>query len=122
MCGLHHFIEFKWAPYSSTSLQDLISFAPLASVTLKYRHIVAVLAPLMVYFLLLSYVPLPDALVFSEESTVFTLVTARYNVLGTSILGSLSGFGSVTTSWGYFPLCCGKNRHVYHFWSFIFVQ
>ncbi|KAH9969412.1 Abscisic acid G-protein coupled receptor-domain-containing protein [Lactifluus volemus] len=80
------------------------------SVTVKYRHIVAVLAPLLVYFLLLSYVPLPDALVFSEGSNTFTLVTARYNVLGTCILGSLSGFGSMATSWGYFPLRCGRNR------------
>jgi The Golgi pH Regulator (GPHR) Family N-terminal len=82
---------------------------------------VAVLAPLLVYFLLLSYVPLPDALVFSEESNTFTLVTARYNVLGTFILGSLSGFGSATTSWGYFPLRCGKKWHVDQFSAVPFV-
>ena len=37
---------------------------------------------------------------------------ARYNVLGTVILGSLSSFGSVMTAWGYFPLSCSKNRHL----------
>ncbi len=95
----------------------MITQAPLipASATLSHRRVLAVLAPLFVYFLLLSYVPLPDGLVSSGKSDTFTLVTARYNVLGTFILGCLSGFGSVTTAWGYFPLSCGKNRHVIHF-------
>ena len=87
----------------------------LTSAALGYRHLLAVLAPLFVYFLLLSYVPLPDGLVSSGMSDTFTLVTARYNVLGTFILGCLSGFGSATTAWGYFPFACGKNRHVNHF-------
>jgi The Golgi pH Regulator (GPHR) Family N-terminal len=95
-------------------IPNILSFPTLASVTVKYRHIATVLAPLLLYFLLLSYVPLPDALVFSEGSNTFTLITARYNVLGTFILGGLSGFGSVTTSWGYFPLRCGKNRYADH--------
>ena len=84
------------------------------SAALSHRHLLAVLVPLLVYFLLLSYVPLPDGLVSSGISDTFTLVTARYNVLGTFILGCLSGFGSVTTAWGYFPLSFGKNRHVNH--------
>ncbi|KAI9435725.1 Abscisic acid G-protein coupled receptor-domain-containing protein [Lactarius indigo] len=90
----------------------VVSTAPLNSTSLAFsrRRILVVLAPLFVYFLLLSYVPLPGALP-TEENRTFTLVTARYNVLGTVILGSLSGFGSVTTAWGYFPLSCGKNRH-----------
>ncbi|KAI9454650.1 Abscisic acid G-protein coupled receptor-domain-containing protein [Lactarius psammicola] len=89
----------------------VVSTTPLnsASVTFSRRRVLVVLAPLSVYFLLLSYVPLPGVLV-SEENRTFTLVMARYNVLGTIILGSLSGFGSVTTAWGYFPLSCGKNR------------
>jgi The Golgi pH Regulator (GPHR) Family N-terminal len=92
------------------------------SAALSYRHLLAVLAPLCVYFLLLSYVPLPDGLVSSGMSDTFTLVTARYNVLGTFILGCLSGFGSLTTAWGYFPLSCGKNRHVNHFSDFFLPQ
>jgi len=80
--------------------------------SLSLRHLLAVLAPLLVYFLLLSYVPLPDGIVSSGMSDTFTLVTARYNVLGTFILGCLSGFGSVTTAWGYFPLSFGKNRKI----------
>jgi len=85
-----------------------------ASIALSFRRVLAILAPLFVYFLLLSYVPLPDGIVSSGMSDTFTLVTARYNVLGIFILGSLSGFGSVTTAWGHFPLPCGKNRHVNH--------
>ncbi|KAH9996402.1 Abscisic acid G-protein coupled receptor-domain-containing protein [Russula compacta] len=92
----------------------VVSTSPLSPslVTLSYRRVLATLAPLSVYFLLLSYVPLPDGLVSSGKINTFTIVTARYNVLGTFILGSLSGFGSVTTAWGYFPLICGKNRKV----------
>ena len=86
-----------------------------ASAALSHRHLFAVLVPLFVYFILLSYVPLPNGLIFSGMGDTLTLVTARYNVLGTFILGCLSGFGSVTTAWGYFPLSCGKNtRHVDH--------
>ena len=92
-----------------------IAYTVPASAALSYRRALAVLAPLFVYFLLLSYVPLPDDLVSSGTSDSFTLVTVRYNVLGTFILGCLSGFGSVTAAWGYFPLSCGKNRHVNHF-------
>ncbi|KAI0297048.1 Abscisic acid G-protein coupled receptor-domain-containing protein [Multifurca ochricompacta] len=94
----------------------VVSTTPSGSTspTLFRRRALAVLAPLLAYFLLLSYVPLPGVLV-SEESTTFTLVMARYNVLGIFILGSLSGFGSVATSWGYFPLSCGNSRHVGQF-------
>lgn len=88
------------------------SYVLSASVALGLRGVLAILTPLSAYFLLLSYVPLPDGIVSSGMSNAFTLVTARYNVLGIFILGSLSGFGSVTTAWGYFPLRCGKNRHV----------
>ncbi|KAF8264979.1 Abscisic acid G-protein coupled receptor-domain-containing protein, partial [Lactarius quietus] len=90
----------------------VVSTTPLnsASLTCSRHRVLVVLAPLSVYFFLISYVPLPGVLL-SEEHRTLTLVMARYNVLGTIILGSLSGFGSVTTAWGYFPLSCGKNRH-----------
>ena len=87
-----------------------VSQIPTASY-ISHRQVLAVLALLSVYFLLLSYVPLPGV-ILSEENRTFTPVMAHYNVLGTIILGSLSGFGSVTTAWGYFPLSCSKNRHV----------
>ena len=83
-----------------------------AFIALSFRRVLAILAPLSIYFLLLSYVPLPDGVVSSGMSDTFTIVTARYNVLGIFILGCLSGFGSVATAWGYFPLPFGRNRHV----------
>jgi hypothetical protein len=111
MCGLHDPIEF-WCVASVYRIGRLSR--PLqhtASLAFSRRRVLVVLAPLSVYFLLVSYVPLPGDLL-SVENRTLTLVIARYNVLGTIILGSLSGFGSVTTAWGYFPLSCGKNRHV----------
>ena len=107
VCG--HPIEFEcittWYIILAASQIPTASF-------ISHRHILVVLAPLSVYFLLLSYVPLPGVLL-SEENHTFALVTAHYNVLEAVTLGSLSGFGSVTTAWGYFPLSCGKNRHVH---------
>jgi len=101
-------------PFSLCVVSTALLKSP--SVILSYRRAVAILVPLAVYFLLLSYVPLPDSLVSSGKASAFTLVTARYNVLGIFILGSLSGFGSVTTAWGYYPItCCGcghKSRKI----------
>ena len=111
MCGLHRTIEFGCVAYIYRVELLSRTLRPPASLTFSRRRVLAVLAPLSVYFLLISYVPLPSDLL-SEENRTLTLVMARYNVLGTIILGSLSGFGSVTTAWGYFPLSCGKNRHV----------
>ena len=111
MCGLHRTIEFGCVAYIYRVELLSRTLRPPASLTFSRRRVLAVLAPLSVYFLLISYVPLPSDLL-SEENRTLTLVMARYNVLGTVILGSLSGFGSVTTAWGYFPLSCGKNRHV----------
>jgi hypothetical protein len=72
----------------------VVSQIPTASL-ISRRRVLTVLAPLSIYFLLLSYVPLPGV-ILSEENR--TLVMACYNVIGTAILGSLSGFGSVTTA------------------------
>ena len=111
MCGLHRTVEFGCVAYIYRVELLSHTLRPPASLTFSRRRVLAVLAPLSVYFFLISYVPLPSDLL-SEENRTLTLVMARYNVLGTIILGSLSGFGSVTTAWGYFPLSCGKNRHV----------
>ena len=114
MSGLHNVIKFMSVSYSYMRSPRSYKLCIIASAALSHRRVLGVLAPLFAYFLLLSYVPLPDSIVSSGTSDTFTLVTARYNVLGTFILGCLSGFGSVTTALGYFPLSCGKNRHVNH--------
>ena len=64
-----------------------------ASTALRFRRVLPILAPLSVYFPLLSYVPLPNGVVSSGMNDTFTLVTARYNVLGIFILGRLPLFG-----------------------------
>ena len=68
------------------------------------------LTPLFGYFLLLSYVPLPVALSSSHGSaSLLAAALSRLAVLGTVMLGLLSGFGAVSTSWGYFPFVCGHR-------------
>jgi hypothetical protein len=75
-------------------LSRVIRTSPIsASTALSFRRVLPILAPLSVYYLLLSYVPLPNGVVSSRMSDIFTPVTARYNVLGIFILGRLSGFG-----------------------------
>ncbi|VDB92246.1 unnamed protein product [Peniophora sp. CBMAI 1063] len=66
--------------------------------------------PLVVYFILLSYVPLPDALSESVSQTWMGTTFARLVLLGVVLLGGLSGYGSVTTAWGYFPFICGPRQ------------
>ncbi|KAI0315320.1 Abscisic acid G-protein coupled receptor-domain-containing protein [Amylostereum chailletii] len=66
--------------------------------------------PLLIYFVLLSYVPLPTPLAGADGPFLFSSALPRLTVLGVGLLGSLSGFGSVTTSWGHFPFLCGSRR------------
>ena len=53
-----------------------------------------------VYLFLLSRIPLPPVL---KASDTFAAALARLVVLGTIILGVLSGFGAVSSAWGYLP-------------------
>ena len=74
--------------YVSTKIIRALQIS--TSLALNFRRVLAILAPLFVYFLL-SYVPLPDGIVSSGMSDTFTLVTARYSILGIFILGSFLG-------------------------------
>ncbi|KII90101.1 hypothetical protein PLICRDRAFT_174887 [Plicaturopsis crispa FD-325 SS-3] len=64
------------------------------------------LSPVAVYFFMLSYIPLPSALSYPD---VMTAALTRLIVLGTIILGLLSGFGAVSNAWAFFPLF-SRNR------------
>ncbi|KIM82005.1 hypothetical protein PILCRDRAFT_97557 [Piloderma croceum F 1598] len=66
------------------------------------------LVPVILYLLLLSWIPLPDALASSDMTTT---ALSRLIVLGTIILGLLSGFGAVSNAWAFFPLF-SRNRTV----------
>ncbi|TRM55151.1 Abscisic acid G-protein coupled receptor-domain-containing protein [Schizophyllum amplum] len=58
------------------------------------------LIPVVLYLFALSYIPLPGAL----APTGFVAgVLARLVVLGTTILGLLSGFGAISSAWPYLP-------------------
>jgi len=64
------------------------------------------LIPVVLYLFLLSWVPLPDALMSSD---ITTTALSRLVVVGTTILGLLSGFGAVSNAWAFFPLF-SRNR------------
>lgn len=63
--------------------------------------------PVALYLFLLSRIPLPDALASSDFTTT---TLSRLIVLGTIILGILSGFGAVSSAWAFFPLFL-RNRY-----------
>lgn len=74
------------------------------------RCILTVL-PVSLFLFILSYVPLPSSI--SETSGV-PAVVSRLTVIGTVILGLLSGFGSINNAWDYLPILsqtrkCGDN-------------
>lgn len=60
--------------------------------------------PVALYLFALSKIPLPSALSDSFTVDTFTAALSRLIVLGTIILGLLSGFGAISNSWGYIPL------------------
>ncbi|KAF9529867.1 Abscisic acid G-protein coupled receptor-domain-containing protein [Crepidotus variabilis] len=73
----------------------------------SFRTIIAFL-PLAIYLFLLSHIPLPPTL---QPSDVVTTTLGKLVVLGTVILGLLSGFGSVSGSWGVYSLVLGARDH-----------
>ncbi|KAJ3516331.1 hypothetical protein NLJ89_g1183 [Agrocybe chaxingu] len=58
------------------------------------------LIPVGLYLFALTYIPLPSTLESTDTSTTFL---SRLIVLGTIILGLLSGFGAVSNSWQFLP-------------------
>ena len=70
------------------------------------------LLPTFLYLFLFSHIPLPPALQSHNTSPdMMTAALARLIVVGTIILGLLSGFGAISNSWAYIPVlsrtrCC----------------
>ncbi|EGO20112.1 hypothetical protein SERLADRAFT_477405, partial [Serpula lacrymans var. lacrymans S7.9] len=62
-----------------------------------FIRIALVLLPVGLFLSLLSYIPLPAAL---SSYSPLSAVTCRLVVLGTTILGLLSGLGAVSGAWG----------------------
>ncbi|KAF5329522.1 hypothetical protein D9619_009069 [Psilocybe cf. subviscida] len=58
------------------------------------------LIPVALYLFALSYIPLPASL---DPSDLTTAALSRLIVLGTIVLGLLSGFGAISSSWQFLP-------------------
>ncbi|KAI0799733.1 Abscisic acid G-protein coupled receptor-domain-containing protein [Irpex lacteus] len=63
--------------------------------------------PVGLFLFLLSFVPLPGE--FTSTGTT-SVVFARLTVVGTIILGLLSGFGAVNNAWRFFPILSRTSR------------
>ncbi|KAG6915479.1 hypothetical protein DXG01_011310 [Tephrocybe rancida] len=69
-------------------------------------RILLCLIPVGMYLFALSRIPLPPSLIASET---FTASLARLIVVGTIILGLLSGFGAISHCWAYIPRFSPKS-------------
>ncbi|RPD63395.1 hypothetical protein L227DRAFT_497439 [Lentinus tigrinus ALCF2SS1-6] len=65
------------------------------------------LIPNFLFLLALSYVPLPTGM---PAHNMMASTLSRLTVIGTVILGALSGFGAIDTAWAFFPVFSGKSR------------
>ncbi|KAI0087512.1 Abscisic acid G-protein coupled receptor-domain-containing protein [Irpex rosettiformis] len=63
--------------------------------------------PVGLFLFLLSFIPLPTG--FTSTGTT-SIVFARLTVVGTVILGLLSGFGAVNNAWRFFPVLSRTSR------------
>ena len=62
--------------------------------------------PVGFFLFFLAMIPLPAAL---PTSGIIATTLSRLTVMGTIILGLLSGFGAINTAWVYFPGLRGKQ-------------
>ncbi|EIN05158.1 hypothetical protein PUNSTDRAFT_146054 [Punctularia strigosozonata HHB-11173 SS5] len=104
-------------------LLNILVFAPLSlSLSLMTRsssdaqrkrptpsRIGLAFTPVIVCLFLLSYIPLPETLSIST-SEFLTTALARLVVLGTVILGLLSGFGATSNAWAFLPALARVKR------------
>ena len=64
--------------------------------------------PVSFFLFILSYVPLPSSI--SKTSGVSAIIS-RLVVVGTVILGLLSGFGSINNAWDYLPMFSRNQKY-----------
>ncbi|KAJ3893103.1 G protein-coupled receptor 89, partial [Lentinula edodes] len=76
---------------------------------LPYIRIFISLIPVTLSLFAISRIPLPQALRNDPRIDVITSSLARLLVVGTIILGLLSGFGAVSSSWTFLPLCISSS-------------
>ena len=71
------------------------------------RCILTVL-PVSFFLSILSYVPLPSSI---SETSGASAIVSRLTVIGTVILGLLSGFGSINNAWDYLPILSRNQKY-----------
>ncbi|GAW02754.1 G protein-coupled receptor 89 [Lentinula edodes] len=76
---------------------------------LPYIRIFISLIPVTLSLFAISRIPLPQALRNDSKIDLITSSLARLLVVGTIILGLLSGFGAVSSSWTFFPSCISSS-------------
>jgi len=90
--------------FTPISASLVVTLAPKPDSNQRLRRqtqIIMSLVPVVLYLFALSYIPLPSAL---SSSDTLTTALSRLIVLGTALLGLLSGFGAVSNAWAFFPL------------------
>ncbi|PIL25812.1 transporter [Ganoderma sinense ZZ0214-1] len=85
---------------SSTAGVPVTPTRPRTSSILNIR-LALYLIPNFLFLLALSYVPLPAGM---PAHSVAVATLSRLTVIGTVILGALSGFGAIDTAWDFFPV------------------
>jgi hypothetical protein len=78
----------------------------LSKASVTFRLIIYLL-PVALYLFLLSYIPLPTALSSVDPPTA---ILTRLIVIGTVVLGMLSGFGAISNAWEFYALF-SRNRY-----------
>ena len=69
------------------------------------------LVPYLIYLFAFTMIPLPESL-STVNSGITTLALSRLIVLGTFIIGLLSGFGAAMNSWEFLPALSKSRRWV----------
>ncbi|KAJ3723933.1 Abscisic acid G-protein coupled receptor-domain-containing protein [Lentinula raphanica] len=76
---------------------------------LPYTRILLSFIPVTLSLFAISRIPLPQVLRNDPNIDLITSSLARLLVVGTIILGLLSGFGAVSSSWAYLPSCISSS-------------
>ena len=93
-----HSLPRNWTIFSDTRPQRR-SFA--------VRCFFAML-PVSFFLFILSYVPLPSSI---SKTSGISAIVSRLTVIGTVILGLLSGFGSINNAWDYLPILSQNQKY-----------
>lgn len=77
-------------------------------------RIVMALVPYSFYLFALSLIPLPESLITTIPG-LLSIALSRLIVLGTFIIGLLSGLGAARNAWDHMPIFSRKRRYVVYF-------